>query len=164
MREVGVRWSRSLCDGREEHLATTVMRFWLAQRRQETPPTLNGSQVVLACGPLDGHTIALEIFDVLLSHAQLKGLNLGAQVSPATLATAVHTTSAQAVVLVSHLAQNRAAALSALRVIEHSSAALFYAGAAFRSTVTRQGVPGHYLGGNLSDAAVQVRAELRTNG
>jgi methylmalonyl-CoA mutase cobalamin-binding subunit len=163
MREVGTRWSRGLCDVREEQLTTTIVRFWLAHRRQEAPPPLNGSQVVLACGPLDGHTLALEIFDVLLSHAQLEGVNLGAQVSPAALATAVDTTSAQAVVLVSHVAQNRAAAVSALRAIEHSSAALFYAGAAFRSTATRQGVPGHYLGGNLSAAVAQVRTQLRTN-
>ena len=165
MREVGTRWSRGLCDSQEEQLATTIVQSWLVQRGREAPPPLSERAVVLACGPLDGHTIALETFGVLLSHAQLGCLNLGAQVSPTALATAVDTTSAQAVVLVSHLARNRAAAVSALRAVEHRSATLFYAGAAFRTAATRRGVPGHYLGGNLSDAATQVRTQLlRTTG
>jgi len=165
MREVGTRWSRGLCDAQEEQLATLVVRSWLVQRGREAPPALNERPVVLACGPLDGHTIALETFGVLLSHAQLGCLNLGAQVSPAALATAVDTTSAQAVVVVSHLARNRAAAVSALRAVGDSSATLFYAGAAFRTTATRHRVPGRYLGGNLSGAATLVRTQLlRTTG
>jgi methanogenic corrinoid protein MtbC1 len=164
MREVGTRWARGLCDRQEERLATTIVRSWLVQRGREAPPSLSERPVVLACGPLDGHTIALETFGVLLSHAKLRCVNLGAHTSPAALVTAVDTFSAQAVVLVSHLAQNRAAAVSALRAAELTSATLFYAGAAFRSTATRQGVPGHYLGGNLSDATTQVRAQLRTTG
>ena len=101
----------------------------------------------------------------MLSHARVGCVNLGAQVSPAALATAADTTSAQAAVVVSHLARHRAAAVSALRAVEHSSATLSYAGAAFRTTATRHAIPARYLGGNLSDAATEVRTQLlRTTG
>jgi methanogenic corrinoid protein MtbC1 len=164
MREVGARWSRGVCDTDEENLATAAVRSWLEQRAQEAPPPLDEAPVVLTCGPLDHHTIALETFQVLLTHARFDCVNLGAETPPTTLATAVDRCSAQAVVLVSHLARHRAAAVSALRAVEHSSAMLFYAGAAFRTAATRQGIPGRYLGGNLHDAAADVTTRLRTAG
>lgn len=162
MREVGSRWARGQCDTEEERLASTTVLSWLEQRGRETPPPLLETPVVLTCGPLDRHTIALETFQVLLAHARFDCLNLGSQVLPTALATAVETCSAQAVVLVSHLGQNRAAAVSALHAVKDSSATLFYAGAAFRTKATRQRVPGHYLGGNLTDAAEHLRTRLRT--
>jgi methylmalonyl-CoA mutase cobalamin-binding subunit len=116
---------------------------------------------VLACEPLDSHNMALETFQVMLSHAQFNCVNLGPQVNQATLATAARTSSAQAVVVVSHLGRNRAAAVSALRAVEHSVTALFYAGAAFRTQATRQGLPGLYLGGNLSEGVARVSTRLR---
>jgi hypothetical protein len=62
------------------------------------------------------------------------------------LLATVDTWSAQAVVLVSHLVRNRAAAVSALREVEGRRATLFFSGAAFLTAATRQGLPGHYLG------------------
>jgi MerR family transcriptional regulator, light-induced transcriptional regulator len=164
MREVGTRWARGQCNTEEEQLATGTVRSWLRQRVRETPPPLHETPVVLTCGPLDRHTIALETFHVLLAHARFDCLNLGSQVLPTALATAIDTCSAQAVVLVSHLGRNRAAAVSALHAVKDSSASLFYAGAAFRTAATRQRVPGHYLGGNLTDAAAHLRTQLRTTG
>ena len=164
MREVGARWSRGGCDVDQEQVATDCVRSWLEQRSLEAPPSLDEAPIVLACGPLDRHTVGLEAFAVLLRHEQFDCHELGPQITRSALGAAVTSCSAQAVVLVSHLSSNRAAAVSALRAVQDTSATLFYAGAAFRTRATRLRVPGQYLGGNFTDAAGQVRTQLHSTG
>lgn len=161
MREVGARWSRGQCDAQEERAATAAVRAWLAQCRPMAPPPSQDAPVVLACGPLDHHTLGLEVFEVMLAHARFACVNLGSQIQPDTLATTVDESRAQAVVLVSHSAGNRAAAVGALSRLERTGTALFYAGAAFRTRATRQRTPGQYLGCNFSRAVADVTAQLR---
>lgn len=161
MREVGVQWSRGRCDVAQEHLATSAVLAWLAQRLVHAPPPLPGRPIVLSCGPQDQHTISLEAFHLLLRQERFDCRSLGGQTPPASLRQAVHRCSAGAVVLVSQLGRNRPAAVSALQAVSDSGAALFYAGAAFRTTASRQKLPGHYLGGNLSRAAMHIRDYLR---
>lgn len=161
MREVGAQWSRGQCDVAQEHLATTAVLAWLARRGAEAPTPIHQQPVVLSCGPQDHHTIGLEAFTVLLRHHGLDCRNLGARTPAASLRVAVEQCSAGAVVLVSQLARNRAAAVGALRAVSDTGAALFYAGAAFRTVTSRRELPGHYLGGNLSQAAQHLSSHLR---
>ena len=98
---------------------------------------------------------------MLLRHQRFNCRNLGAQTPAASLRVAADQCSAAAVVLVSQVGRNRAAAVAALRAVSDSGAALFYAGAAFRSITSRRGLPGHYLGGNLSQAAGHIATQLR---
>jgi DNA-binding transcriptional MerR regulator len=161
MREVGTRWSRGQCDVAQEHLTTGAVLAWLARRAAETPPPLHDQTVVLSCGPQDRHTIALEAFAVLLRQQRFDCRNLGAQTPAASLRTAVEQCSAQAVVLVSQLPKNRRAAVTSLRAVSDTKATLFYAGAAFRSVASRRELPGHYLGGNLSQAVDLITNHLR---
>jgi MerR family transcriptional regulator, light-induced transcriptional regulator len=77
MREVGARWVRGQCDADEEHVATRSVRSWLEWRVVEAPVPLDEAPIVLTCGPLDHHTIALEAFHVLLRHARFNCRNLG---------------------------------------------------------------------------------------
>jgi DNA-binding transcriptional MerR regulator len=161
MREVGAQWSRGRCDVAQEHLATGAVLAWLARRAAQVPPALPGRPVVLACGPQDQHTISLEAFSLLLREQRFDCRNLGAQTPAASLRHAVEQCSARAVILVSQLRRNRPAAVSALRAVSDSGAVLFYAGAAFRTTASRQKLPGYYLGGNLSRAAAHITTQLR---
>jgi DNA-binding transcriptional MerR regulator len=161
MREVGARWSRGQCDVAQEHLATSNVLAWLTRRGSQAPPPLDERPIVLSCGPADQHTISLEAFAALLRRERFACLDLGAQTPAAALRHAVERTSAQAVVVVSQLPRNRAAAVTALRAVADTEVALFYAGAAFRTTASRQKLPGHYLGGNLSQAAATMTAHLR---
>lgn len=164
MREVGARWSRGQCDVAQEHLASSNVLAWLARRGSQERPPLDDRPIVLSCGPADQHTVSLEAFAALLRQERFACLNLGAQTPAAALRHAVERTAAQAVVLVSQLPRNRAAATAALQAVADSGAALFYAGAAFRTTASRQKLPGHYLGGNLSQAAATMTAQLRGRG
>jgi methanogenic corrinoid protein MtbC1 len=161
MREVGAQWSRGQCDVAQEHLTTAAVLAWLAGRAAEAPPPLHDQPIVLSCGPQDQHTIALEAFTVLLRHHRFDCRNLGAQTPAASLRAAVDQSAARAVVLVSQLGRSRPAAVAALRAVKDSGAALFYAGAAFRSTASRHELPGHYLGGNLTQAADHITTHLR---
>ena len=160
MREVGAQWSRGQCDVAEEHLATAAVLAWLARRAAEAPPPLHDQPIVLSCGPQDQHTIGLEAFTVLLRHHRFDCRSLGAQTPAASLRVAVDQCSAGAVVLVCQLRKNRPAAVAALRAVSDTGAALFYAGAAFRSAASRRELPGHYLGSNLSRAAAHITAQV----
>lgn len=161
MREVGARWSRGQCDVAHEHLATSTVLAWLAVRGAQAPPPLHEPPIVLSCGPDDQHTISLEAFTVLLRHQRFDCRTLGGQTPAASLRLAVDRCAAQAVVLVSQLTKNRPAAVSALQAVSDSRAAVFYAGAAFRTTASRHHLPGTYLGGNLSQAVTHVATQLR---
>lgn len=162
MREVGAQWVRGESDIAHEHLATAAVLAWLARRAGEAPPPLHDRPIVLSCGPLDQHTIALEAFAMLLRHHRFDCLNLGAQTPADALRVAVQQSGAAAVVLVSQLVENRPAAVAALRAVSDTEAALFYAGGAFRSPRSRQGVPGSYLGGSLPQAVQLIAGQLRT--
>ncbi len=161
MREIGAEWSRGRCGVEQEHLATGAVLAWLAERGAESPPARAERPVVLSGGPQDQHTIALEAFTVLLRREGFDCRNLGGQTPIASLWTAVEQSSAAAVVLVCHLAHHRVQAAQSLQAVAGSGALVFYAGAAFASTPARNGLPGSYLGDNLSQGVSTITAALR---
>jgi len=161
MREVDARWSRGECDAAQEQLVTGAVLTWLDGLAAAAPPPLHERPIVLSCGPQDRHTLALEAFAVLLRQQRFDCRSLGAQTPPSTLRLAVEQCSAQAVVLVCQLRGNRPAAAAALQGVRPSGAALFYAGAGFRTAASRQKMPGHYLGGSMSGAATYITTRLR---
>jgi methanogenic corrinoid protein MtbC1 len=154
MRQVGRDWEAGRCDPAHEHLATETIRAWLSQitsdrrlaHRQHQP-------ILLACGPNDHHTLGLESVGALLRERGRDCRILGARTPAASLATAIEEVSPAAVVVVSHLAVARRSAVAALRLAQLSNAHVFYAGNAFLSRQARRGVPGSYLGDDLSYAA-----------
>jgi methanogenic corrinoid protein MtbC1 len=160
MRELGLRWERGQGDVGHEHLATHATQAWLSQVPTAESPLLGSGPVVLCCGPRDQHTLGLEALGALLRNRGWDCRLLGARTPVESLVLAVETTGAGAVVLVCHLAVNRAAAVDALssRALEHLP--LFYAGGAFMTRQARQGVPGHYLGDGLSAAADSITEAL----
>jgi len=161
MREVGARWARGECDAAQEQLITRSVLAWLARLADAVPSPLHERPIVLACGPQDQHTLALDAFGVMLRQERFDCHNLGAEASAASLQAAVEQSSAQAVVLVCELPRNGLAAATALQAVSHSGAALFYAGAAFRTAASREKMLGHYLGANMSRAAAYVAHQLR---
>ena len=88
-----------------------------------------------------------------LMHRGLDCRLLGAGTLAESLFKAVQETNPAAVIVVSHLSVARRSAIEALRLAQLNDTALFYAGNAFLSPQSRRGVPGTYLGNNLSQAA-----------
>ena len=162
MREIGTRRSDGPGASDEERLATNAVLSWLRRKATQAPPPRDPRPVVLTCGPLDQHTVALDALEVLLRYDGFDCRNMGAQTPVASLRAGIDHCSAQAVVLVSELIANRAPAASALRAVDRNGVAVFYAGAAFRSQASRRGLPGTYLRGNLGQAAADIRARLGT--
>jgi DNA-binding transcriptional MerR regulator len=160
MRELGLRWERGQGDVGHEHLATHATQSWLSQVPTAQSPPLGVGPVVLCCGPRDHHTLGLEALGALLRDRGWDCRLLGARTPVESLVLAVQTTGAAAVVLVCHLAANRAAAVDALSSPALEQLPLFYAGGAFTTRQARQGVPGRYLGDRLSTAADVVTEAL----
>lgn len=153
MRQIGEEWQAGHADISHEHLASNTARAWLATITQTAPTVELWQPIVLCCGPRDDHTLGLEALHALLCSRGFPCRLLGARTPADSLALAVRETAADAVVLVCHLPSGRQAAVEALRQHELSRTTIFYAGGAFASTSARQGVPGHYLGDNLTHAA-----------
>lgn len=153
MRQIGAWWSTGRCGVAQEHLATATVRRWLARTTTLSVGVAHDSPTLLACGPLDQHSIGLEALAALLADRGRGSRLMGARTSARTLVAATIATEAVAVVVVSHLSAQRRPAVQVLRAVVRTDAAVFYAGNAFTSAEQRLGVPGTYLGDSVSDAA-----------
>ena len=153
MREIGRWWETERCDVAHEHLATQTTQAWLAKITRPRPASLQHKPLILSCGPRDYHTLGLESMGALLMQRGLDCRLLGARTPADSLGKAVQETDPAAVIVVSHLSVARRSAIEALRSAQLTDTALFYAGNAFLSPQSRRGVPGIYLGNNLSQAA-----------
>jgi DNA-binding transcriptional MerR regulator len=161
MREVGESWHAGRIDVAHEHLATNACQAWLATARPPGPLRPQ-PPIVLSCGPLDHHTLGLEALGALLRNRLWDCRMLGARTPAESLARAVAEVDAGAVVLVCHLDPGRRAAIETLHTLQPHRPA-FYAGGAFRTPRSRYGVPGLYLGTNLTQATELITATLITH-
>ncbi|MCW2528480.1 MAG: regulatory protein MerR [Pseudonocardiales bacterium] len=152
MRQVGVWWQTGRCEVTDEHVATALVRSWIASVNATAPPADSRAPLLLACGPGDLHTIGLEALDAVLRSRARSTRYLGPQVQIAPLLAEVASVRPPAVVLVSHLATGRRRCVEAMQALHDRSVPVFYAGNAFVSRRARSGVPGVYLGGTLTTA------------
>lgn len=160
LREIGSLWEAGRCDVSNEHLASQEVRGWLA-KRLPTRARRGSPVVLLSCGPKDLHTIGLEAFYVMLARRGLQARVLGASTPAKSLLLAADSLEADAIVLTSHLNVNRRAAVEALEAVAKLDVQVFYAGNAFGAARSRRGVPGTYLGRDLSAAVELVENSLR---
>lgn len=162
MRRVGDGWQAGRVDVAHEHLASNASRAWLS--KLDAPAPLRPvPPIILSCGPNDHHTLGLEAFGALLRHRRYDCRLLGARTPIDSLELAIEDTDAAAVVLVCHSTAGRATAVAALNCAQLLCTRVFYAGAGFDSVRARQGVPGHYLGTNFTDAADLVEHALKAS-
>jgi hypothetical protein len=152
MRQIGTRWQHGLLDIETERLTTETVRGWLERVALRAPEPDPIAPLVLACGPADRHSIALEALGVLLRYRQRSCRMLGPRTSLRTLTAAVRANEPSGVVVVSHLRASRLSAAQSLRAAADLDADLFYAGGAFATPVLRRDIPGTYLGTNIQAA------------
>jgi DNA-binding transcriptional MerR regulator len=167
MRQLGRDWQSGRCDVTHEHLATETVRAWLIRTAPDGPLSQKHQPIILTCGPEDHHTLGLESIGALLRQRRRDCRLLGASVPATSLAAAVHQIRPAAVVLVSHLSVARRSAVEALQVAEQAlhtaeldQSHLFYAGNAFVTGGARRGVPGTYLGEDLTRAADLITTSI----
>lgn len=158
LREIGQRWAEGAVSVAHEHSASQATHAWLASVGRRAGSPRGPQPIVLACGPRDEHTLALESLDVLLRDRGCSCLLLGARTPAEALALTIADVAPAAVVVVSHLNSARLSAVHALRSAHAHRVPLFLAGNAFRTSLSRAGVPGTYLGENIARAAELVSA------
>lgn len=151
MRQIGNWWAAGRCDVGQEHLTTSAVRDWLAQHKSavvghDSPP------IVLACGPRDQHTLALEALDVLLAERGRASHLLGARTPTAALVSCVGRVEAGAVLVVSQLPTHRRVTAETITAVAATGCPTFYAGNAFLFASARKHLPGTYLGESLAEA------------
>lgn len=161
MRELGTRWKAGTCDVAHEHLATDLVRRWLAAKAAPLRPRSRRDPVVLACGPNDLHTIGLEAFDLMLALRGCSTRLLGASTPTASIVSAVRTLRSPAAVVTAQRAVTRAGAFASIQALAAiPGVRVFYAGEAFAIASRRLGVPGTYLGDDVVRAAETIAAAV----
>ncbi|MET3807973.1 methanogenic corrinoid protein MtbC1 [Nakamurella sp. UYEF19] len=160
MRQIGVWWAAGNYSIAQELMTTETVRAWLDELSTRAPVPTHRRPVFLACGPRDRHTLAGEALALLL---RLQGWHcrvLGARISASSLMFAVAATPPAAVVVTSHLAAHRSHALPAITAVHDSGTTVFYAGNAFATFESREGVKGTYLGNHIGDACTLIRGVI----
>ena len=160
MFRVGELWKARALDVGHEHLATQTVRSWLGRRQAGVTPGQPIGSVVLAAPSGEHHTIGMEAFAALLALRGLRCSVLGANVPAESVRKVVEGTTADALVLSAQLRVNHGRAVATLRRLSGLDISLFYAGRAFAARTSRRGVPGNYLGSDLSRAAEMVAEAL----
>ena len=162
MRELGDQWQSGRCDVATEHAATGVVRQWFARLSAATPPPFRSRPLVLATGPTELHTIGLEAFAVLLGRRGWPIRMLGALTPTDALIAALMSSRATGTIVTAQRSVGRRGAIESLRAANRiSGPGVFYAGNAFSTPRSREGVPGRYLGTDLVAAAELVGSVIR---
>ncbi len=154
LREIGRDWEQGRCSVAGEHLATGHMKQWLGALLERYRPQSPKGAILLSTGPADYHSLALEAFALLLARRNWNPVVLGAITPVASLLEAATTLEPRAVVVVSHMAATRRPSVDSLKAVASlEGVGIFYAGNAFAPIRSRRGVPGAYLGADMTAAA-----------
>src|SRR5206468_3480272 len=124
-------------------------------------PSRKGT-VLLAAGPQDMHTLALDCLDLLLVSRGVEVCNLGAQTPIASLLVAVRALHPTAVVLSSHTPTVASQAVRSVKAMAEAGFPVYFAGSSFASQFFRQNTPGVPLDGTLPESAEMVRVRHTT--
>ncbi len=153
LRVVGTFWSSGTIDVAHEHLLSTAVTRWVAGRASALPEPSRKGTILLAAGPQDMHTLALDCLDLLLASRGAVVCNLGAQTPTASLLVAVRSLHPTAVVLSSHTPTVASQAVRSVRAMAEAGVKVYFAGSSFASQLFRQSTPGVALDETLQEAA-----------
>ena len=153
LRVVGTFWSSGTIDVAHEHLLSTAIARWVAARSAVLPAPSRTGTILLATGPQDLHTLALDCLDLLLASRGVEICNLGAQTPAESLGVAARSLSPTAVVLCSHTPTVASQAVRSVRAVAELGVPVYFAGSSFGSSFFRENTPGLPLDGTLEEAA-----------
>src|SRR3954453_808188 len=157
LRVVGTFWSSGTIDVAHEHLLSTAVTRWVAARSAALPAAVRKGMILLAAGPQDLHTLALDCLDLLLVSRSVQVCNLGAQTPVASLLVAMRSLHPSAVVLSSHTPTVAGEAVRSVKAIAEAGVPVYFAGSSFASQFFRQNTPGVPLDGTLPESAELIK-------
>lgn len=156
LRVVGTLWSSGTIDVAHEHLLSTAIGRWVAAKSAMLPAPSRQGMMLLAAGPQDMHTLALDCLDLLLASRGVGVCNLGAQTPVESLLLAARSVHPTAVVLSSHTPTVASQAVRSVKAAAEAGIPVYFAGSSFSSQFFRQNTPGIPLDGTLSEAAAML--------
>ena len=161
LREIGRQWEGGRCNVAGEHIATGQIKQWLGTLLERHRPRCPKGEILLCTGPDDYHSLALEAFSVLLVQRDWNPIVLGALTPVASLVQAARTLEPRAVIVASHMAATRRAAIDSLKAVASlETMCVFFAGNGFAPIRSRRGIPGAYLGADMTAAAGFIEREV----
>jgi len=162
LRVVGTFWSSGTMDVAHEHLLSTAVGRWVAAKSAVLPGAARKGPILVAAGPQDIHTLALDCLDLLLASRGVEVCNLGAQTPVASLLIAARAINPTAVVLSSHTPTVASQAVRSVKAVAEAGLPVYFAGSSFASQFFRQNTPGVPLDGTLREAADLLTARHTT--
>jgi len=153
LRVVGAFWSSGTVDVAHEHLLSRAVARWVAARAAALPRSTRQGTLLLAAGPADMHTLALDCLDLLLAARGVEVCNLGAQTPASSLLVVARSVRPTAVVLSSHTPTVASHAVRSVKAVAEAGLPVYFAGASFASPFLRQNLPGVALDGTLRESA-----------
>jgi DNA-binding transcriptional MerR regulator/methylmalonyl-CoA mutase cobalamin-binding subunit len=160
LREIGSWWQSGSAAVVNEHILSDVARAWMSKHRTLAPAPFRRGTVLLACGPEDLHTGGLEAFATVLARRGWRFVMLGAQTPADEIPSAARLMDASSVVIASHMAVARRAAVRSIQIAIRDGFDVFYAGNAFAAKSNRRDLGGTYLGDDLIEASRSVERAL----
>ncbi|HEY0239651.1 MAG TPA: B12-binding domain-containing protein [Friedmanniella sp.] len=162
LRVVGTFWSSGTIDVAHEHMLSTAVARWVAAKSAVLPGPSRKGTILLAAGPQDMHTLALDCLDLLLVSRGVEVCNLGAQTPVASLLVAARAVHPTAVVLSSHTPTVASQAVRSVKAVAEAGLPVYFAGSSFASQFFRQNTPGVPLDGTLREAAEMISTRHTT--
>jgi hypothetical protein len=147
-------------DAARDVMATEAIRTWLNHRGLFAPTPRPVGPIVLACGPRDRHLVDLESLGLLLRFRRWPCRVLGGRISTFALTVAAQAADAAGVVVMSTENRARQHAIGSIRAVAATGIPVFYAGSTFEPELSRQEVPGRYLGAQMEPACALLIESL----
>jgi len=162
LRLVGTFWASGRMDVAHEHLLSAVVARWVAGRSVPASGSARSGTILLAAGPQDMHTLALDCLDLLLASRGVEVCNLGAQTPVASLLLAARLVNPTAVVLSSQTPTVGGGAVQSVMTMAEAGLPVYFAGSSFALQLFRQHAPGIPLDGTLRESAEMLTARHTT--
>jgi hypothetical protein len=163
LRLVGTLWAGGTMDVAHEHLLSTAVAQWAAVRSALLQPGVaRKGTVLLAAGPQDLITLALDCLGLLLNSRGVTVCNLGARTPARSLLVAARSINPTVVVLTSQNPSVASDAVDSVRAVAEAGFPVYFAGASFVLQLVRQNAPGIALDSTLGESAEMLTARHTT--
>ena len=162
LRLVGTFWASGTMDVAHEHLLSTAVARWVAATAAVQPGVTREGTILLAAGPQDLHTLALDCLNLLLTSRGVTVCNLGAQTPVASMLVAAGSIHPTAVVLTSQNPTVADEAVHSVKAMAEAGLPVYFAGSSFVLRFFRQNAPGIALDATLREAADMLTARHTT--
>jgi len=162
LRLVGTFWAGGAMDIAHEHLLTGAVIQWVAARSALPPSIARQGTILLAAGPQDRHTLALDCLNLLLTSRGVNVCNLGAETPVASLLVVARALHPTAVVLSSQTPTVASEAVHSVETMAAAGLPVYFAGSSFVLQFFRQNAPGIPLDASLRESAAMLTARHTT--